>query len=239
MARSIKIINGSYIAQTSNYWNNSSTGYTVPSGKIARIGFNVSSINGRSSNSNSSNASMGGFYAGAAGDTSTGANTNRILFAYNTGTRSGESYTAGTCTVTYDPNHGHMWSLDSGSTAKHPRLYIGDNMREKYVTRGGTDWGQYNFTQGNDSSSSSYWGTMHWSNDSNATFTNQSHHFVPHGNITQSGNFNTRGHHQGPVHANAGETLYIWDHSGYEYTTWSKRAFGKVQYSLFIIEEDE
>lgn len=239
MARSIKIINGSYIAQTSTYFDNASTGYTVPSGKIARIGFNVSSIGGRSASSNSARASMGGFYAGAAGDSSTGATTNRLLFGYNTGTRSGESYTFGTCTVTYDPNHGHMWSVDTTNQAKHPRLYIGDNMREKYVTRGGTDWGENNFTSANSNASSSRWGTFHWNSFSNATFTNQMHHFVPMGSYTHSGVSNSRGQHQGPVHANAGETIYIWDHAGYEFTTWNKHAFSKVQYSLFIIEEDE
>ena len=239
MARSIKLINGSYIAQLTNQFDNASTGYTVPSGKIARIGFNVSSIGGRSSSSNSSRAAMGGFYAGAAGSSTTGADTNRILFAYDSGARSNNNYSYGVCTVSYDPSHGHQWSINSNNESSHPRLWIGDNMREKYTTRNNALWGENNITKATSNSTSSNWGTLYWSGNSNTTFLNQRHHFIPHNSQTHAGTTNSRGQIQGPCHAVAGETIYIFDYAPYEQTTWNKHAFSKVQYSLFIIEEDE
>jgi len=147
MGRNIKHYNGYYKAQTSNQWDSTSTGYTVPSGKVARIGFKLASSGGAQSAPSGDSKAIGGFFAGTngAGTTSTGHNTNRFLLVYTPGADKDQSETNFTQNIDYNENNGHRWSLTASDTNHTPRLYIGDHMRERYTNRSNSQYMYNNF----------------------------------------------------------------------------------------------
>ena len=238
MGRNIKIYNGTYSAQTSNVFDNVSTGYTVPSGKIARIGFNVSAMGGRSGNLNSAQGPVAGFYAGTAGSSTTGSQSNRFLFVYTSGIYA-TGLTESTITCTYDPVKGHKWSVANQNRIYTPHLYIGDMMRERYTTRNNADWSKHNFMDGYAYTSSSNWGTSQWKDHQSTTYANQYHHFGPQQTLEQTSQYLREAQGtNGPAHATAGETIYLFDWTGQDEADWYVHPFWKCQWSLFIIEED-
>ena len=246
MGRNIKHYIGTYGAQTSSYYNNQSTGYTVPSGKVARIGFNVMAGGGATTGYNSAKNGISGFYAGSAGSTSSGNNTNRFLLAH-THTTDGAEFQGVTMTLTYDAAKGeHKWSVPDQNGAT-PQLWIGDNHRERYTSRSNNMWYYNNFyyiTNGTDGV-----GFTGWGNRENTTLKFQLQHFAPAykpyaNNSTQDTGSRVGGLFEGftkngPVHAFAGETIYLFDynpgagHNSLPYRNWQKCAW-----SMFIIEED-
>jgi len=238
MGRNIKIYNGTYSAQTSNVFDNVSTGYTVPSGKIARIGFNVSAIGGRSGNLNGSQGPCSGFYAGTAGSNTTGSLTNRFLLVYTTGISSSTNQEA-ILDLTYNPTTGHKWSISNQNMTSTPHLYIGDHMRERHVDRSSGNWTRHNFMDGFSNHATENWGTLHWKDQSNTNYYNQYHHFSPIHKLSNLAPYviDTQAT-QGPAHAVAGETIYLFDCTEQEEATWYRHPFAKCQWSMFIIEED-
>ena len=246
MGRNIKHYIGTYGAQTGSYYGNQSTGYTVPSGKVARIGFNVMAAGGATTGYNSALNGVSGFYAGSGGSTSSGSNTNRFLLAH-THTTDGAEFQGASMTLTYDAANGsHRWSAPSYSTTT-PQLWIGDNHRERYTSRSNNMWYYNNFyyvTNASDGVGYTSWGARE-----NTTIKYQSQHFAPAyapylNNSTQDTGSRVGGlidafTTNGPVHAFAGETIYLFDFNpGAGYNNVVYRNWQKCAWSMFIIEED-
>lgn len=237
MGRNIKHYNGSYIAATGNNMNTQSTGYTVPSGKVARIGFNLSSVSGNSSGYGQ--ITTAGFFAGTngAGSTSTGHSTNRFLMIYHPSTNGGTD-TEIYMSVNYNPLQGHIWS-SKGRTDYAPKLFLGSSSREKYTTRNNQYWPEYNFIGYNSNSTTENWGTLRPTYQNSTTVSSQHHDFAPHISMSNYDQYNVGANAVAPpVHAFAGETVYIYDWSWGAVNDWANRAFKKMQWSMFIIEED-
>lgn len=223
MARSIKQYNGFYNAQTSAYYDNASTGYTVPTGKVARIGLTWSAYGG----SHTSN-SVAGFYAGG----SSAATTNRFLCVFYP-TTTGSSLTNTDNSLFYHANTGHYWH--TGKRDYNPKLYLMDgHIAERYTTRDDL-WALYNFE--NAQTAGSTWGALRAKESQNTTLTNATFPMYPQRGADT--NYTGQINKYGEVHAFAGETIYLFDFVGSSsYTSLNYRPFRAVAWNLFIIEED-
>ena len=227
MARSIKHYNGFYTAQNTNFMDTASTGYTVPTGKVARIGFSFSAYGG-----SYSAWSMGGFYAGTSASAST---TNRFLVCYVPVTTSANA-TNKQISVHYTPNHGHYW--ETSDVNYNPRLHIMQGQAvERFTTRETNNWLNNNFKSFSDS------GYATLLNFSNSTTTTTSMPFgtnFPHTTASWISQYGVGSNGlTGEVHAYAGETIYLYDFAGSNgQTNLNYRPFRQCAWDLFIIEED-
>lgn len=224
MGRNIKHYNGFYNAQSTNNMDTASTGYTVPSGKVARIGFSFSTYGG-----SASTYSMSGFYAGTS---ASGSSSNRFLVGYTPGTTtSNPSNIFGQCV--YTAGNGHIFRLTQ--TTYDGKLFImNGHICERDTTRTSANWISNNFSYGT-------YGTLQPYENANTTWTNQYHEIMPVTSITNmaSGRRSDVHSRAGEVHAYAGETIYLYDFSGSSgQTNLSLRPFRKCAWDLFIIEED-
>lgn len=238
MGRNIKSYQGSFVASTSTRYQNASTGYTVPSGKVARIGFNVQAQGGTGNSGYGGARSVAGFFAGTngAGTTSAGHNTNRILLAHSHGTDS-STVQGLSMTLHYNAATGnHKWSSGAAEYIT-PRMFIGDNHRERFTNRNSQDYFEFNFRNAGNVNG---FGTTMWEHGENSTFIYQNHNFAY--MSSGSNNANTRrvdaNYYNGPAHAFAGETIYIWDCAPFGWTNANYRCWMKAQWQMFVIEED-
>jgi len=236
MGRNIKFYNGHYTAQTTNQWDATSTGYTVPAGKIARLGFDCSIKSGYQNYAN-----VCGFYAGTngTGSTSTGHNTNRMLMVYMPqGDFGGGTTSEVYASVHFNPDHGHRWTRVDNINHT-PQLYIGDSVRERYTTRNsGNDWADFNFGY---AFSTGYYGTLAIGRRYNTSARAQKYIAPPGYDGSRLTNGYDRSIHSilPTPHATAGETVYLYDWAGStNYNNWSNRAAGHIQWSMLVIEED-
>ena len=226
MARSIKHYNGFYDAQTTTFMDVASTGYTVPTGKVARIGFSFSCYGG-----SYSYFSMAGFYAGGA----TAASTNRFLLMYAPSTTTANE-TNQNAQCTYWAGKGHIFNriTDENQDAK---LFIQNGVHcERATDRETNDWINNNFY----SWSGSNYALLRPGVSATSTFTSQRHELAPHTALSTAKSYvqDTQGL-AGEVHAFAGETIYLFDYAGSTGTTsLNYRAWRQCAWDLFIIEED-
>lgn len=233
MGRAIKHFYGSYTAQTTNYYDNVSTGYTVPTGKVARIGFSVSC------NGGTGPYGVAGFYAGTAGSSTSGSTSNRFLLLMKGATNNGQIGGDQKILISYSPNKGHVWALND--TGRNTRVHIlNGEATEKYTTRNSSIWSNYNFSWAN-SNSANYWGTLGM--DSNSQSWQYAWHPFPPSSVSNYNNVAwsaVGGEHsvRGETHAFAGETVYFFDYEPDYYSTWQYRVAGKLQWGMFVIEED-
>jgi hypothetical protein len=246
MGRNIKHYIGTYFAPTNAWYGNQSTGYTVPSGKVARIGFNVMAVGGTPTNTSTNRNNVSGFYAGSAGSTSTGSNTNRFLLAHTHTTASSNGASGIGMTLTYDAANGqHRWSAPSLAD-KTPQMWIGDNHRERYTVRNNNEWYYNNFYYVTNNSNGL--GFTSWGTRENSVIKYQLQHFAPAYKVYQNNTTETTARQggliegtttNGPAHAFAGETIYVFDFNpGDGYNNAAYRNWQKAAWSMFIIEED-
>ena len=227
MARSIKHYNGFYNAQTSAYYDNASTGYTVPAGKVARIGISFSSYGG-----SSGSRAVGGFYAGGA----SAASTNRFLVLWYP-TTTGGTQSNGNCSLFYQANTGHYWH--TGQRNYNPKLWLMDgHICERSTDRTSTSWAINNFE--NVSTVGTHFGALRAVQDQSTTLTSMTFPMAPYdGGEAISTNGSVSAARYGEVHAFAGETIYIFDYAqGTSYNAISYRPMAMTAWNLFIIEED-
>lgn len=226
MARSIKHYNGFYDAQATTFMDVASTGYTVPTGKVARIGFSFSCYGG-----SYQYFSMAGFYAGGA----TAASTNRFLLMYMpSATTANETNQNAHCT--YWAGKGHIFSRISDEN-QDPKLFIQNGVHcERETTRESNDWINNNFA----SWSGSNYALLQHTFSSTSTTTSQRHELAPHVQMSSASSYvaETQGL-AGEVHAFAGETIYLFDYAGSNgQTSLNYRPWRQCAWDMFIIEED-
>lgn len=223
MARSIKHYNGFYNAQTSAYYDNASTGYTVPTGKVARIGISFSSYGG-----SSGSRGVGGFYAGG----SSAAATNRFLVLWYP-TTTGGNQSNGNCNLFYHANTGHYWH--TGKRDYNPKLWLMDgHICERSTDRTDTAWAYNNFE--NVSTIGTHFGALRADEDQSTTTTSGTFPMFPAKGFDNYPGTSTK---YGEVHAFAGETIYLFDYAqGTSYNAINYRPMSMTAWNLFIIEED-
>lgn len=220
MGRNIKHYNGFYNISASTNFVNSSTGYTVPTGKVARIGFSFCAHGGSSSGD-----SCAGFYAGQ----SAASSSNRFLVLYYPATTSTTVQSQFT-RVFYNGNSGHHWWHHQRDY--NPRLFLMDGDVCERNTNRNSAWRIYNFENANSPGTS--YGTLGAKEGATTTFSNQVFPIFP-SRGTDSGYLKADSKY-GEMHAFAGETIYLFDFSSS--TNASYRAFNMCSWNLFIIEED-
>jgi len=225
MGRAIKNYTGYYRAQTSNYYDNASTGYTVPSGKVARIGISYAAYGG------SYNArSVGGFYAGG----SSASSSNRFLTAFFPTSKSGNNTASSFVNNFYHANTGHYCHMPNRDY--NPKCYLMDGMvQERNTSRTSTVWFARNWT---DIGNSISYGAIAVDGVTSTTVTNMAFPMFPYRGFDGNSAAGIAGTKYGEVHAFAGETIYIYDFAAEQYTSDSYRAFRDCSWNLFIIEED-
>lgn len=221
MGRNIKHYNGYYNTANTSRFHNASTGYTVPSGKVARIGFSFNAYGG-----SSSSYSCGGFYAGG----SSASSSNRFLVVYYP-TTTGTTVQGYDTHLFYNANSGHHWHHRNRDY--NPRLFLMDgDVCERYTTRDDL-WALYNFEYPN--SPGTNYGTLRAKEGVTTTFSNQIHAIFP-DRGTDTG-YRLSGRTYGELHAFAGETIYLFDFNN-STSNINYRAFKSVSWNIFIIEED-